>query len=292
MQTVEAKYFRNLARLFSQKALTSISGGNFDQSVNSILDLSGYIKEVKKNTTIANFFDGLYDFLCRHYRCEYIYKNTLTNEILNKYHTENSAILTEFRADNCLADFLVLNGTSCAYEIKTELDSFDRLDRQISAYRKMFDKIYVVTHHSHLEKLLSLVDSAVGIIYLDKDCILQKERSARSNKAIIDPGVVFNSLRIAEYSEIIFSQFGYVPEVPATLRYTVCKELFMQIDAEIIHDQMVSILKRRLPVKKIESAISFIPKSLKLLYLENKFNSKQNTRFLSHLNNQVGLDGV
>jgi hypothetical protein len=292
MQPVEAKYFRNLAQLFSRKILESVSRGSFEKSVNTILDLSGYSAEIKDNTTIAGFFDGLYEFLCQNYRCEYIYKNALTNQILDKFHTENSAILTEFRVDNCLADFLVLNGTSCAYEIKTELDSFERLHRQISAYRKMFDKIYVVTHYSHVTKLISAVDDAVGILYLDDNCELREERSPRSNKANVDPGTIFNSLRIAEYSEILLDQLGYVPDVPATLRYTVCREKFLQIDAKIIHDQMVSILKKRLPVKKIESAISEIPRSLKLLYLENKFTIKQNHYFLSQLNNEIAFHAI
>ena len=92
------------------------------------------------------FYDTIFKRLLREYRYEYIYKNAVAKKILLGKHNLNTAfMLTEFRADDCKADTVILNGTSYVYEIKTEMDSFDRLDRQISAYRKVFDYITVIS---------------------------------------------------------------------------------------------------------------------------------------------------
>jgi len=286
---VEAKYNRHLAQLFSRNILSSISEGKFLQSVAGILEVSGYFKNSGKELVVEDFFEELYDYLLENYRCEYLYKNILTNEILNQYHCENSHILTEFRAGNCLADFVVLNGTSCVYEIKTELDTFDRLDRQIAAYRKLFDKIYIVTHYSCLSKLQPLVDDDIGIIYLDERYLLRKEREAVSNKSNVNPEVIFDSLRLSEYTTLLIRQLGYFPQVPSAVRYNACRELTERLPPEIVHDEMVLILKKRLPAAKIESAISEIPRSLKLLYLENKFTIKQTRNFFSNMRQKYYL---
>ncbi len=169
MAAIETKYYRYLSQLFSRNTLVSICDGKIGQSLINVLKVSGYHKKISNSITVGELYDDLYDFLFENYRCEYIYKNLLANEILEQYHSESSSILTEFRVNNCLADFVILNGTSCVYEIKTELDTFDRLDRQISAYRKTFDKIFVVTHYSHLDRLISKVDDSVGIICMDED---------------------------------------------------------------------------------------------------------------------------
>lgn len=287
MAVIESKYYRYLSQLFSRNTLISICGGKIGQALINVLKVSGYHEKISNSITVGELYDDLYSFLFENYRCEYIYKNLLANEILEQYHSERSSILTEFRVNNCLADFVILNGTSCVYEIKTELDTFDRLDRQLNAYRKTFDKIYVVTHYSHLNRLISKVDNSIGIICMDEEQVLRKKREAISNKTNVDPGVIFDSLRLKEFSELLINQVGYVPSVPNTQRYSVCRELTQQIEPSIVHDEMVKILKKRLSPINIEFAINNIPRSLKLLYLESKFNAKQNDILLSQLKEPI-----
>lgn len=238
---------------------------------------------MRKNHSVGNFFEELYHLLSRNYRSEYIYKNQLTLEILSQYHSEKATVLTEFRSANCLADALVLNGTSCAYEIKTELDTLDRLERQLAAYQQMFDQIYVITSELQAEKLILKLDSSVGIVVLKADLSMKRVRLAHSNKADIDNGQIFDSLRAKEYLNIVHSQFGFTPDVPNTLRYTACKELFMQLSPEIAHNEMVRVLKCRIPDVKAEIALNLIPKSLSSLYLNSKFTEKQNNTFMKNL---------
>ena len=63
-------------------------------------------------------------------RDEYIYKAALTHNVLLGTHSlKTASMLAEFRVGQCKADVAILNGTSTVYEIKSERDSLDRLER-------------------------------------------------------------------------------------------------------------------------------------------------------------------
>lgn len=54
------------------------------------------------------------------------------------------------------ADFILLNGKAVVYEIKTELDTLNRIVNQVSDYYKVFKNVEIVTEKSHLDKILEL----------------------------------------------------------------------------------------------------------------------------------------
>ena len=77
--------------------------------------------------------------LIKEYRNEYIFKNTIANKIIKGRHRlSNVTYINEFRVVNSICDVAIFNGTSSAYEIKTELDNFDRLENQLADYKKGF----------------------------------------------------------------------------------------------------------------------------------------------------------
>lgn len=291
MLTTSTKYYKYLAQLFSQSVLTSLCQLEQPELVLYVLRNSGYIHELKRGTTFGEFFEGLYKFLSMNYRCEYIYKNTLANQLLLDRHTPDiSTLITEFRADDCKADVVILNGTSSVYEIKTELDSFGRLSRQLKAYRKVFDRIYVVTHESQIVKAERATDEQIGLIYLTEDNTFTTVREALSNRNNIDPQAVFSCLRQNEYRELILQQYGYVPDVPNTRIYRECRDLAIQLNPSVMHNAMVEILKRRSSVVKAQTALLKVPYSLRLLYLIRKFTKNQHNNFLTALNYELKVD--
>ena len=88
----------------------------------------------------------VYNVLKDEYRNEYYYKNTLLNKLLLGVHSINTTTaLTEIPIAKSKADFVLINGKAVVYEIKTELDNFDRLESQISDYYKAFDHVAVGT---------------------------------------------------------------------------------------------------------------------------------------------------
>ena len=68
-----------------------------------------------------------YSVISKYYRCEYVYKNELIKLLLKKYGTRNSVYFNEFRVGNSIADMVMFNGESKAFEIKTEYDTPRRL---------------------------------------------------------------------------------------------------------------------------------------------------------------------
>src|SRR5258708_1033220 len=73
---------------------------------------------------VCNFFESAFKLLRREgYRDEYIYKAALTHKVLLGTHSlQTASMLNEFRVGECKADLVILNGTSTAYEVKSERD--------------------------------------------------------------------------------------------------------------------------------------------------------------------------
>src|SRR5690606_10538445 len=91
-----------------------------------------HIKSVKIETYI-HYLQYIYSELSKFYRNEYLYKNSFINEILlNQYGLNDTIVLNEFRVGNSIADIVLFNGSSKAFEIKSELDSNRRLQGQIA----------------------------------------------------------------------------------------------------------------------------------------------------------------
>ena len=64
-------------------------------------------------------------------------------------------------------DVARVNGKSYAYEIKTELDTLNKLEKQIADYSKVFEYVDVVLHAKHLEKAITIIPEHCGIIVYD-----------------------------------------------------------------------------------------------------------------------------
>ncbi len=234
---------------------------------------SGYLKEVAHNSglvdlldttmSLKNFFDWIYDYLFKNYRNEYIYKNVIANKILLGKHSLNTShMLTEFRVGKCKADVVVVNGTSTVYEIKSEFDSFTRLENQIQAYLKIFDHINVITCASQADKLESILPDKSGILVLTDRNTIKTIRESKSNKKNINLDILFDSLRKNEYLKIIKEYFETVPDVPNTMIYKECKKLFCKIPSEIAHNLTIKILQNRTKTKVLQEFIERAPSSL------------------------------
>ena len=161
-----------LSKIFSSSLIKSAIKRENYSKIQSIITESGF-ESLLAAPRIIDLYTEAFNLLTKHYRNEYIYKSAIIDQILNGQHNENSTIFSELGVDNCKADIAIFNGTSTVYEIKTEYDSFDRLDRQLSAYRKAFDKIYVITSERHLKKLITAVDENIGILILSDDIIIK-----------------------------------------------------------------------------------------------------------------------
>jgi hypothetical protein len=283
------QYAPGLSRLFSTQVMKELSAKGYSQLACKVIEETKATDVLDPTMQLRDFFDWLYLGLFRSYRNEYVYKNAIAAKILLGKHSLNSSfMLTEFRAANCKADTVVLNGTSNVYEIKSEFDNLDRLGRQIAAYRKLFDMIHVITSEKQVEKVLGAVDKNVGVMILSNRDTIRTVRKSASSKSEVDPSVIFDSLRRPEYVQIIKAQFGHAPKVPNTRMYETCKQLFCQLTPDVAHDEMVRVLKKRGSSQSLSDFITGVPRSLKAASLSCQLSRKEQAAFLNLLDRDIG----
>jgi hypothetical protein len=273
----DLKYPGNLATAFSPtfiRRLTNLAPLRDVLAASNLLDVATTLP------TIGDVFEFSYALLQRAYRCEYLYKNAIAAKILLGRHSLNTAtLLTEVAVSECKADLVLANGTTVAYEIKTELDSLDRLPAQLQAYTHAFDRVYVVTHEKSAEQLTQTLPSGIGVIALTGRYTLTETRQAAPNQERINGSIVFDVLRRAEYTSVIRRHFGFVPDVPNTRIYSACRELFLRLPGSVVHVEFVQALKARgTPLG--EEAIDMAPHSLKLHALTGELGPQQGKMLL------------
>lgn len=263
MTEIDERYFPSLSRAFSPIVLNDLIRRGSSDYLDEVVSNSGIGSIIDMSQHLRDFFDGLFNFLSKHYCSEYIYKNALAEQVYLGKHFESSHMLTELRVASCKADVVILNGTSTVYEIKSDLDTLDRLDAQISAYTCFFDRINVIASLSQAEKLQTRLKSDIGIMALAPDNTVEVLREPQSNKLHVKPSVIFGSLRKNEYLHIVNDSFGTIPDVPNTRIHQACFELFCQLSPETAHDTMLEALHRRGNTKQLKDFVHDAPRSLK-----------------------------
>jgi len=274
-----------LNRVFTQNTFTDLLRGQFNSTYCEVI--KRYIKnnENKSNRTLIS---EIYGIMTSGYRNEYVYKNTLLNELLIAKHSlKTTTALTEIPISRSKADFVLINGKAFVYEIKTELDSFDRLENQLSDYYKAFDRVCVVTCEDNLKKLEELLkDSLVGIYILTKHNSLSPRKDPIQNRSNLDAKVMFKILRKLEFENIIKTHFGELPTVSQVYYYNQCYKLFKDINIEVAYEYMLNELKKRTTLEIEE--YKGIPYELKFLAYFTKYKKIDYQRLNIFLNSKFG----
>ena len=194
--------------------------------------------------TYGDFLEYGYNLLVKSYRNEYVYKNQIVNSIVKKHGLKASVILNEFHVGNSIADLIFLNGTDRAYEIKTEYDSEVRLLSQLSDYRKVFSRVYLVIPQSFLSRYESMLDDSIGIILLTKRNSMKEYKKAIPNYDYLDAETMMKCLRKEEYTDII-RKMSVVPDTTPVRFFQACLEVFRSLPIMELHSQFINTLKRR-----------------------------------------------
>lgn len=237
------------------------------------------IIELIGDSTYADFFNSLYNEMKLNYKNEYVYLNEIfINKILKK-HGENHKVFTELSVNNSMADLVVVNGTTTAYEIKTELDSLARIDGQLLDYTRVFDKVYVITHRTLANKIkeyLSMSFPTVGIYVLNDSYRLKLIKGATSNKDSFDQELMFSMLNRNEFEELDED-------------YYIAKEKFMLFSTKKAHLFLKNKLYER---RKDIQLVNHLPDSLKMIgyKIDARLNKTQKSKFISKLNNKISED--
>lgn len=173
--------YTSLARSLYFKYNTFMQDANVWEMMEYIMPTQLYntISHLKKDVIGHELIN---DFVMRYYPGEYIVKYFLLKRYINN-NDEVSAF--EINMINSRLDVGRINGYSYAYEIKTEFDTLDKLNKQIEDYSKVFEYIYIVIHRCHLNKAVKMIPDHCGIItyrIVDGELKFNFYKKVRKNK--------------------------------------------------------------------------------------------------------------
>lgn len=144
------------------------------------------------NINITNEINGrkvCNELINKYYHNEITIKSNFINNILLK--TKNHITIFELNAGKSRLDLCKVNGSSIAYEIKTDLDNLNRLKKQLDDYLKLFEKVYIICSKKRAETIEK---------YLPNECGIYSYRVTKKGKYI------FNEIKVAKYSNMLNSK--------------------------------------------------------------------------------------
>lgn len=271
-----------LSRVFTQSTLTSmltnsVNASIFDKVVRRYAIQSDGIK------SNAQIISEIYYHIQKNYRNEYYYKNTILNKLLINAHRLNTTIaLTEIPIAKSKADFIMINGKAVVYEIKTALDTLDRLETQINDYYKAFDHVCVLASESkEKELLIRLSNSPVGLYILTKRDTIHRVKEPDEYRESLDNECLFKILRKSEYESLVRQLNGSVPIVSPVKYYQECKRIICSYPIDIVYPLVLKELKKRNRIDIID--YSLVPDALHYLVYFSKSGEKDISQLIAFL---------
>ena len=235
-----------LTRVFTQNTMKSFISEENDPSI-----LCKVVRRyrIPCDGEISNkeVISEIYNYMGTSYRNEYFYKNTLLNKLLVHVHRLKTTVaLTEVPIARSKADFIMINGKAVVYEIKTELDTFERLATQIDDYYKAFDHVCVVASDSQRDELLErFKNSPVGIYTLTKKNTLKRVKEPEEYREKLNLQCIFKILNKPEYESIVMKLQGTLPDVTPIKYYKECCRLVCNESIDRIYPMFLKELKKR-----------------------------------------------
>ncbi len=233
-----------LNRLFTQYTFRNLFNNNESNVYMNIV--KRYIDDPSSKNN-GEIISEIYSYMSKNYRNEYFYQNTLLNKLLLGKHSINTTTaLTQVPIGKSKADFILINGKAVVYEIKTELDSFDRLKSQISDYYKAFDHVCIVTCEDNYEKINKLLENTdVGICILTDHNTLSFRKEPSSCGKYLDYNALFKVLHRKEFENIILKYFKQLPQTTPAFYYNECFKYFKEIPIIELYESILKQLKKR-----------------------------------------------
>ncbi|MCA2337267.1 sce7726 family protein [Mycobacterium avium] len=206
-------------------------------------------------------FEAAHEQLASNYRCEYVYKSAVIKQAIA---TEPSAhAMTGLPVFLSIADVVVAGEAASAFEIKTDLDSFTRLELQVLSYSRCFEFVHVVTSEAKAARVLDALPAHVGVRALNEDSLtLTTVRPASGGHSRLDPVSLFRVLRQSERLAVLHRRLGYTVDVPSALLYRRTAELFTSLPLDAAYQEFVTELRHRDARQRAAAAAAALPASL------------------------------
>jgi hypothetical protein len=120
-----------------------------------------YKQELSAKEVSANFL------LTKNPTAKTISDNLIKHLAFKYNNLYNNVIFKELLLDNFRTDINLINGVSCAYEIKTARDKIEKAVLQTNHFKKAFEHVYLVTYNENI--IPKNLDDGVGVMIIDFD---------------------------------------------------------------------------------------------------------------------------
>jgi len=282
--SISINQLRDYSSLFSRNSVTSWMKNDF-QSIN--IKIQRYDKKWldSNRATYMDYIKYVYKVLESKYQNEYILKNTFLNKwLIKEVGHENSQVFSEFRVGNAIVDLAMFNGTSKAFEIKTEMDSPKRLNFQLENYRKAFNEIYLILPYSKVEQYKDY-DKEIGIITFYPDSVekFQIHRKSIANE-IVDKDTIMKILHTHEYKSMVLEHYEFLPSMTSFNQFNVCRELLFDIPVSELNSYFIKFMKARQQVNALSKRNY---RELNQMSLAMKFSPDERKNLIARLKSPI-----
>jgi len=217
-------------------------------------------------------------------RDDYVYRSALIQKLFIARHSFRTATpLLEARTGSSRADVVILNGTSTAYEIKSERDSMARIHNQLLDYRQVWATVNVVTSVRQAREVQKIVPGDVGVIVLTDRFTLHVEKEATTSPERTSPLMLLDALRVHEAHAVLERMGIKEPTLPNTLVRAYLRAEFARLDPSATHDTAVKVLKASRSLAKSEASVQRLPLYLRAGGISQHFNNASYARLQSAL---------
>lgn len=112
-------------------------------------------------TETDNIRESFNNIILKYYPNELSIKSSFINQVLFK--SSNHVSIFELPIGNSRVDLCKIDGSSVAFEIKTDLDNLSRLDKQLSDYLEVFEEVFIICSSNKVQEIERKAVSNCGI---------------------------------------------------------------------------------------------------------------------------------
>lgn len=264
-----------IARIFSAAVFHELLKKGQSPTFARLINEAG-LEISNSSCSVGQFFDGAFSLLKQKvYRNEYAYKSAVAQKILLGAHSLKTASLVgEFRVGGNKADLVMFNGTSTAYEIKSERDKLDRLGAQVVSYGEVFSSVTVLCAEKHLDAVFNIVPGYVGVSVLTDRFQISNIRKSVEDPERTRSSSILDAVTRKE-AVMILERIGLsAPDVPNTQMHGALKSIFEHLPSGKVHDEMVRVLKITRNLAGLAESVNNLPVSLRLFALTVPFGAR------------------
>lgn len=212
---------------------------------------------------------------------EYVYKNEYASQLLDN-HPENLCIQFEYPVSDSWADILIITNQGIQIvEIKTKRDTPNRLETQISDYRKLTPNVSLMVDTHDVDKYSDIcTQNNIGLLALgveDHKFSNMREESL-DNYSLLKRGVLIDLLRDKEQQQVItlLGDTPYGSETANILRWRQNRNMLCQYDVKDLYDAVSYVVAQSRSIPQyLMNLLKSCPSALKAALLQVSPNRPQ-----------------